>query len=116
MDQAVEVSQRRRRGEVTADESHAIFARTQTHHSFAVQQQCPACGEVGALRGDNPRKAGNDRDFPEDGCSAAESAVVATEVFVCPACGLFLRGPDAVRLANLPQSFTFRSTAHTLNR
>lgn len=115
MDQAVEVCQRRRRGEVTADESHAILVRTQTHHSFAVHQQCPVCGDVGALRGDVARKADNDRDFPEDGCSGGESAVVATEVFVCPACGLFLRGPDAIRLARLPQSFTFRSTTETLN-
>lgn len=96
MDQAVEVAQRRWRGEVTADESRAIVARTQTHHSFAVHQQCPACADVGALRG----------DIPVDGCAGNESSLVATEVFVCPTCGLFLRGPDAIRHAHLPESFT----------
>ena len=97
MDHAVEVSQRRWRGEVTADESRAIVARTQTRHSFAVRQQCPACGDVGALRG----------DILVDGCAGKESSVIATEVFVCPACGLFLRGPDAIRHAQLPESFAF---------
>jgi predicted RNA-binding Zn-ribbon protein involved in translation (DUF1610 family) len=106
MNQATDQCRQRRRGELTADECHAIVARTQTHHSLAAQQKCPVCGSDGSLRGDTALTAENRPDLSANNGPSAESTVVAAEVFVCPLCGLILRGPDAIRLARLPESFT----------
>lgn len=108
IDRANLAYQRRQRGELLPAEIAAIRTRVSGHFPYSTTYTCPACSNVGALRGSTTLNVEDVFDYDEEGTYVYSVSEIASEEFGCRSCGLLLRGPDAISYAKLPASFEYR--------
>jgi hypothetical protein len=73
-------------------------------YEYEIETDCPSCELTGELYGDYVQES--EVDYDPEGGYPQERLRVAAEEFLCPNCGLHLRGPDSLAAAELPSTFS----------
>lgn len=81
----------------------ALVSRGGYAADFSSSVDCPACGELGLLMGDDVLESEVEYDVDEGG--PLEYLTVGVDAFECEGCGLRLHGYEYIVAAQLPEDF-----------